>query len=72
MTRLTDPVFDQRIADWLEGDPLDAPSQVLDTVLAALPSIPRRRASRVSWGAACQARGVAIEPVGLNVPLFGL
>jgi hypothetical protein len=50
MTGPTDPLFDQRIADWLEGDPLDAPGQVLDTVLAALPSIPRRRASRVPWG----------------------
>ncbi len=49
MTRPTDPLFDQRIADWLEDDPLHAPDQVLDTVLAALPSVPRRRASRVPW-----------------------
>lgn len=49
MTRPTDPLFDQRIADWLEDDPVQAPGQVLEIVLAALPSIPRRRASRVSW-----------------------
>ena len=49
MTRPTDPLFDQRIADWLEADPLHAPDQVLDTVLAALPSIPRRRTSGVLW-----------------------
>jgi hypothetical protein len=49
MTRPTDPLFDQRIADWLEGDPVHAPDQVLEIVLAALPSIPRRRASGVPW-----------------------
>ena len=49
MTRSTDPLFDQRIADWLEDDPVQAPGQVLEIVLAALPSIPRRRVSRVPW-----------------------
>ncbi|HEX2756422.1 MAG TPA: kelch repeat-containing protein [Candidatus Limnocylindrales bacterium] len=47
MTGSTDPLFDQRIADWLEDDPRHAPGQVLEIVLAALPSISRRRASRV-------------------------
>jgi hypothetical protein len=47
MTRPTDPLFDQRIADWLEVDPVQAPDQVLEVVLAALPSTPRRPASRV-------------------------
>ena len=41
--------FDPRIADWLEDDPDDAPGAVLETVLAAFPSIPQRRASRVPW-----------------------
>jgi N-acetylneuraminic acid mutarotase len=50
MTRPTDPLFDQRIADWLEDDPRHAPGQVLDTVLAALPSIPQRREMRMPWG----------------------
>ena len=43
------PGFDQRIADWLEDDPDDAPEAVLATVLAAFPSIPQRRATRVPW-----------------------
>jgi hypothetical protein len=47
MTRMhSSPEFDPRIADWLEEDPDHAPPAVLDTVLAAYPSIPQRRA----WG----------------------
>ena len=42
-----EPGFDPRIADWLETDPDDAPTRVLETVLAAAPSIPQRRASRM-------------------------
>lgn len=49
MTRHLDPGFDQRIADWLEADPVDAPREVLSTVLAAYPSIPQRRAWRTPW-----------------------
>ncbi len=42
--------FDQRLVDWLEEGPTDAPDQVLETILAALPSIPQRRAAqRVPW-----------------------
>jgi len=40
----TTELFDQRVADWLEDDPNVAPSLVLDTVLAALPSVGQRRA----------------------------
>jgi hypothetical protein len=47
-TRL-DPGFDPRVADWLETDPDRAPGVVLDTILAALPSVPQRRALRVPW-----------------------
>jgi hypothetical protein len=43
MTRQADPMFDERIADWLEEDPERAPAAVLDTILAAFPSIPQRR-----------------------------
>ncbi|MEA2547594.1 MAG: hypothetical protein QOE42_192 [Chloroflexota bacterium] len=43
------PGFDQRIAEWLEDDPDDAPDSALTTVLAAFPSIPQRRATRVPW-----------------------
>jgi hypothetical protein len=42
--------FDDRLHDWLEDGPTDAPPQVLDTVLAAVPSIPQRRAAwRSPW-----------------------
>lgn len=43
MNRRTE-LFDNRLADWLEDDPVQAPPQVLETVLAAVPSIPQRRA----------------------------
>jgi hypothetical protein len=49
MNRPLEPTFDQRIADWLEDDPTLAPREVLGTVVAALPSITQRRASRVPW-----------------------
>ena len=41
--------FDPRIADWLEGDPNEAPDQALQVVLAAFPSIKQRRAMRLPW-----------------------
>ncbi len=43
MNRRSDPGFEPRVADWLEEDPTRAPHAVLDTVLAAFPSIPQRR-----------------------------
>jgi hypothetical protein len=43
------PDFEPRIADWLETDSDHEPAAVLGTVLAAFPSIPQRRASRVPW-----------------------
>jgi hypothetical protein len=49
MTRSDEPLFDPRIADWLEDDPHAAPDQALDVVLAAFPSIKQRRALRVPW-----------------------
>jgi hypothetical protein len=42
--------FEDRLHDLIEDGPTDAPAQVLDTVLAAVPSIPQRRAAwRVPW-----------------------
>ena len=38
------PGVDAELADWLEDGPTKAPRQVLETVAAALPSIPQRRA----------------------------
>lgn len=49
MTRSDEPLFEPRIADWLEDDPYAAPDQALDIVLAAFPSIKQRRAWRVPW-----------------------
>ena len=49
MTRSDEPLFEPRIADWLEDDPYTAPDQALDVVLAAYPSIKQRRAWRVPW-----------------------
>ena len=49
MTIDRDPAFDSRIADWLEDDPVDAPGAVLESILAAIPSIPQRRRSRLPW-----------------------
>ena len=43
MNQHADPAFDPRIAEWLEDVPSRAPAQVLETVLAAFPSIPQRR-----------------------------
>jgi hypothetical protein len=44
MTHQRDAMFDDRLADWLEDDPALAPAQILETVIAALPSIPQRPA----------------------------
>ena len=44
----TRELFDDRIAEWLEDDPVQAPPQVLETVLAAVPSVPQRRAG-LAW-----------------------
>jgi Tol biopolymer transport system component len=49
MTRIPDPGFDLRVADWLEADPVIAPADLLRTVESALPSIPQRRVVRLPW-----------------------
>jgi hypothetical protein len=49
MSRSDEPLFDPRVADWLEDDPFTAPDQAVDVVLAAFPSIKQRRALRVPW-----------------------
>jgi hypothetical protein len=68
--------FDDRLQDWLEDGPTDAPHQVLDTVFAAVPSISQRRAGwRLPWmnspvlGFARVLAGIAIT-VGLGSVLF--
>jgi hypothetical protein len=37
--------FEQELSDWLADGPADAPNQLLETVLAAVPSTPQRRNS---------------------------
>ena len=49
MTRSIDPLFDPRLADWLEEDDSTAPEQALEIVLASFPSIKQRPAVRVPW-----------------------
>lgn len=42
--------FDDRLGNWLDDGPTDAPGQLLDTILAAIPSIPQRRGAwRIPW-----------------------
>ena len=48
MNRNDAPLFDSRVADWLEEDPDLAPREALEVVLAAFPSIKQRR-PRVPW-----------------------
>lgn len=66
-----DPLFDPRLAEWLETDPDRAPLPVLDTVLAALPHV-RQRGARVGWelrGSAAPARFAAAAGVLLAIGL---
>lgn len=71
------PGFDQRIAEWLEDDPDDAPDIVLETVFAALPSIPQRRARNAPWrlhamslSARFAAAAIAIATVSAGAALL--
>jgi hypothetical protein len=49
MNRSDEPLFDARIAEWLEEDPHRAPDQTLEVVLAAFPSLKQRGAWRAPW-----------------------
>ena len=72
MTRLPDPGFEPRIADWLETDPDRAPREVLATVLAAHPSIPQRRAMGVPWRFQTMNRFVLLGATAALVAVVGL
>jgi hypothetical protein len=48
-------LFDNRLAEWFEDDPVQAPPQLIETVLAAVPSIPQRRAG-LAWQPAALPR----------------
>jgi hypothetical protein len=44
------PAFEDQLGDWLEDGPVDASNRLVDSVLAAFPSIPQRRRSvLVGW-----------------------
>lgn len=49
MTQRRDPLFDQRIADWLEDGPAKAPVRVLEAIVDGLPSVARRREPHLPW-----------------------
>jgi len=79
MNHSTDPLFDSRIAAWLEEDPNSAPDQALETILAAVPSISQRRRLPVPWrftrmstslrlAAAAVIGVVALGVIYLNLP----
>ncbi|MGZ9276822.1 MAG: hypothetical protein ACXW4L_06850, partial [Candidatus Limnocylindrales bacterium] len=44
MTRPTDPLFDERLAAWLDGDPDTAPVDALKMVLTTFPSVAQQHA----------------------------
>ena len=67
----TSELFDNRIADWLEDDPVEAPPQVLETVLAAVPSIPQRRASG-PFGRALFWPGLRFAPAAATIVVAAL
>ena len=72
MSRLIDPGFDPRIADWLEADPDRAPADLMRTVESALPSIPQRRAFRPPWRFPTMSRFAAIAAAAVLLALAGL
>jgi hypothetical protein len=67
-------LFDDRIAAWLEDDPVHAPAQLLETVVAAMPSVPQRRAG-AAWRPAGFPRWwqlVATAALVVAIGLLGL
>ena len=72
MNRTPSPDFEPRVADWLEDDPDHAPAAVLATVVAAFPSIPQRRASRVPWRYQPMPRFALIGAAAATIVVVGL
>jgi hypothetical protein len=67
----TRELFDDRIAEWLESDPVQAPPQLLETVLAAMPSVPQRRAG-LAWLPAALPRAWQLAAVAALVIFVGV
>jgi hypothetical protein len=70
MNRTSD-LFDDRIAEWLEDDPVHAPAQLLETVLAAMPSVPQRRAG-AAWRPVALPRWWVLVAAAAVVVALGL
>ena len=64
MNRPVNPLFDSRIADWLDADPNEAPGQILETVVAALPSVPQRTRRR-NWTMGWMAQRGLVAQIGV-------
>jgi len=64
-------LFDNRIADWLEDDPVHAPAQLLETVLAAMPSVPQRHGGQ-AWRPAALPRWWQLAAAAALVVVLGL
>jgi Tol biopolymer transport system component len=63
MSDRDEPRFEPRIADWLMADPEIAPTQILETVASALPSIPQRRGVTLRSWPAPVGRALAVATV---------
>ena len=71
MSRLDTDIFDARIAEWLEDDPDAAPSQVLEVVRAAVPSVAQRRRLASVWPTARATRLGLAAAAAIVVLLVG-
>lgn len=67
-----DVMFDSRIAEWLEDAPNSAPAQIMQTIIAALPSIPQRRTKLVSIDRFAQRGYLGLAAAALVVALVTL
>jgi len=73
MSRIqADPDFEPRVADWLEDELEHAPGAVIETVLAAFPSIPQRPAMRLPWRFPTMNRFVVVAAVVVLAALAGM
>jgi hypothetical protein len=67
------PSFDDLLSEWLEDGPVSAPAPILETVGAALPSIPqRRRLLRLPWALGPQARLAQVAAATVLVVAVGV
>lgn len=66
MMPTTSATFDRRIADWLAGDPNEAPETVMSAVIAALPTVRQRRGVRRRWASERRLDGLARATVGVT------